>query len=61
MNLDGLDRIGNRLKLAYEATDCIADFDDETQEDIVRDMARELREVADDLERMCLKVNNDTD
>ena len=52
MNLCGLDRIDERLDEVQGGISCVADFDAETRAFILNDMARELREIADELELM---------
>ena len=52
MNLDKLEEIVPRLNALQEELAVLPDFHDDLQAELLRDMAVELRKIADDMEGM---------
>ena len=52
MDLDRLDKMDERLDQVQAGIVCVANFDDEAQAFLLKDMARELREIAEEMEMM---------
>lgn len=52
MNLDRLDKMDERLDQVQGGIACVGNFDEEAQVFLLKDMARELRGIADEMEMM---------